>query len=584
MNRPIPPTAPDEQRSHAERHTAVMRIALVGGIFCAVAIALLAVNHAQSLRVDPTDSDELRALKDELRQRPKDEELKGRIRTLDEQLRRAYFQRQTRAVQGGWLLLAGGAVFFLALRAAAGYRPVPPQLPVPADEVELQAREAARARWSAAALGVAAVAGGAALLCGPYATTPAGTASGPETVAPAEPPPSDEEMARNWPRFRGPDGLGVSAHKEFPGKWDGKKGENIRWKTALPLPGASSPIVWGNRIFLTGGNEAAREVYCVDTETGQLVWKQQTSIPNSPQQPPKTGKETGYAASTPATDGRRVYAIFGNGDVAALDFSGKQIWGRSLGLPRNRYGHAASLLTYRNLVIIPWDQEVNGKLLALDGATGKTAWEVLRTVDCAWTTPIVAPGPAGGLVIACAPPKIAAYNVADGKEAWFVTGLAGDIAASPLFTKGLVLFASAHVAAMAIKPGGQGNVTKTHVVWRAEEGLPDTASPLTDGQHLWLVTSEGLFTCYAAADGRKLYEKDLDEGCYASPSLAGGRVILFGVSGAAVFLSPGDSYKELGRAEMGEEVHTSPAFQDGRIYVRGKKHLYCIGASGGEKK
>jgi len=582
-----------------------MFTSLVSGLFCAVVLLLLAINYAHDRRADPLDSDELRGLKTQLLKRPKDNELKAKIRALDAQLRDEYFRRQARAIQGAWLLLAGGACFFLALRVAAGFKPVPPDLPKQADEAESLARAATRARWTVAILSALVVAGFAALLCGPYASIPSATGNtGPENTAAAEPPPKDEDMGRNWPRFRGPDGLGISPHPNVPSRWNGKTGENIRWKVEVPLPGASSPVVWDNRIFLTGAQETQREVYCFDTETGALAWKASISTPVTPKQPPKVSKETGLAACTPAADGRRVYVIFGNGDLAAFDFNGKQVWARSLGNPNNRYGHAASLLTYQNLLIVPWDQKTNGKLLALDSATGKTVWETPRGLDCAWTTPVIAPGPSEKLIITAANPKVVAYNLAKGKEVWSVSGIEGDVAASPVFGQGLVFVASAHAKALAIKTDGQGDVTKTHVAWSADDGLPDTASPLTDGQRLWLVTDSGVLTCYSAPDGKKLYEQDLEEGCYASPSLAGRRLILFTMSGVAIFVDPGKVFKELGRAALGEKeiaeektkaeekekpkakekVFASPAFQDGRIYVRGDKHLYCIGGGAEQKK
>jgi len=607
MNRPLPPSTPEGQRAFAERNRTALSVALVAGVFSLALIVFLAVNYARGRRDDPLDSDALRALKAELLQRPKDDGLKNRIRALDLQLRTEYFRRQSRTVYGAWLLLAGGAVCFLALRAAAAYRPVPPQPPSPGDELRSQARDAARARWSVALVSGFAVGLGAALFFGQYGGAPPGSEpEGGGTGAAAEPPASDEEMARNWPRFRGPNGLGISPYANVPDKWDGKTGAGILWKTKLPLPGASSPIVWEKRIFLTGGTETQREVYCLDAGSGALVWKQSVNLRTSPKAPPKVNEDTGFAAPTPATDGRRVFAIFANGDLVAYDFGGKQVWARNLGRPDNRFGHAASLLTYKNLLLVPWDQEKGAKLLALDVATGKTVWEVTRTMGSTWITPVVAPGPAGGQVITCANPNIVAYDVATGKSLWSVNVFKeGDVAPSPVYGKGLVFAASTRAAALAIKPDGQGDVTNTHVLWRAEDGLPDACSPLTDGQYLWLLMSEGVLTCYEAATGKKLYERELAETCFASPCLAGGRIIIFTKEGVAIYLSAtmptwsassiaftkggiavyvlaGPGFNELGRAALGEKVFASPAFQDGRMYVRGTAHLYCIGSSGGQ--
>ena len=193
--------------------------------------------------------------------------------------------------------------------------------------------------------------------------------------------PSDEQVGESWPRFRGPGGLGISAYANVPDAWDAKSGKGIVWKTPVPLPGNNSPVVWGNRVFLSGADQQRREVYCFDADSGKLLWQQE--VPGTPQstaRPPKVNEDTGYAAPTTATDGRRVFAIFANGDVAAFDFAGKLVWAKSLGLPENNYGHASSLAMYENLLLVQFDQGTTrtpkSKLLALDSATGKTVWEV----------------------------------------------------------------------------------------------------------------------------------------------------------------------------------------------------------------
>ena len=160
----------------------------------------------------------------------------------------------------------------------------------------------------------------------------------------AEPPPSDAEIAKAWPRFRGPGGLGISAYTNVPDAWDAASGKGIVWKTPVPLPGNNSPVVWGKRVFLSGADKHRREVYCFDADSGKLVWRQ--NVPGTPQstaKPPEVTDDTGYAAPTTATDGRRVFAIFANGDLAAFDVSGKPAWAKSLGIPENSYGHASSL-------------------------------------------------------------------------------------------------------------------------------------------------------------------------------------------------------------------------------------------------
>ncbi|MCY3024254.1 MAG: PQQ-binding-like beta-propeller repeat protein [Planctomycetota bacterium] len=585
MNRPIPPQEPEEQQRYAERCRTAVLTAAVAAAFSLIVIALLAVNYTRAFGVKALDSVELREMKAQLAKDPRNAELKDRIRAFDMSLRDDYFRRQTRAARGAWLLVAGGAVLFLALHLAAAYRPAPP-LPRPPLHIREILRELSLSRVVVALLSVVFLGGAAALLVGPYGGLPPGAVDAGIASAVPEAPPTDEEMAQNWPRFRGPNGLGIAPFKDIPVSWNGKTGENIRWKVELPLPGAGSPIVWGNRLFLTGATATEREVYCLDTETGAMVWKQRVEkVPASPKQPPADiNKDTGFAASTAATDGRRVYAVFANGDLVACDFSGKRVWARNLGLPKNRFGHAASLLTYKKFLIIPWDHETNARVMAVDCATGATVWDTRRDMGSAWTTPVVIPLPGGDQLITAANPRIVAYDVAGGKEIWSVTGLEGDVAPSPVYGAGLVFVGTAHAAFFAIKPDGKGDVTKTHVAWRAEDGLPDACSPLTDGKLVWLLTSEGILTCLDAGAGKVVYAKELELRFYASPSLVEGRLFLLTMTGEALFATAGREFKVLHKAALGEATFASPAFQDGRIYIRGKKHVFCISAGGGKKE
>jgi outer membrane protein assembly factor BamB len=169
--------------------------------------------------------------------------------------------------------------------------------------------------------------------------------------------PSPEELRANWPRFRGPDGGGVCAHGGAPLTCDVKTGTNIGWTAAVPAAGYSSPVVWGDRVFLSGGDEAKRELMCFDAQSGKLLWE--GGVPKtagSPEKTPEVPEQCGMAAATMATDGRRVYAMFANGDLAAFDFDGHLVWSKFLGFPKNPYGHAASLLTWQDRVIVQFDQ------------------------------------------------------------------------------------------------------------------------------------------------------------------------------------------------------------------------------------
>ncbi len=204
--------------------------------------------------------------------------------------------------------------------------------------------------------------------------------------------PTQAGIAANWPRFRGPQGAGIAAFGDIPQKWNGATGESVLRKTAVELPGMSSPIIWNRRVFIAGATAQRREVYCLDAENGNLLWTRRVAHQASDVEV-AVETATGFAASTPATDGQRVYAIFANGDLVAFDFEGNELWSHAFGKLDNPYGHASSLATYRERVIVQLDQGLGSdnksRLMAMDGATGRLVWEVQRPVPASWATPVV---------------------------------------------------------------------------------------------------------------------------------------------------------------------------------------------------
>jgi outer membrane protein assembly factor BamB len=577
--------------------------AAIAGAFSLVVCALLFYDYSRRSQSDPLEVETYQALKSALAKQPDNDDLKSQIRSLDLRLRREYFRQRAFAVVGAILLLGGAAIFLVSSKTAATIRrelPHPQPFATPPD---VESHWTRIGRWSVAVLALALAVLAVVLsysmrLDIPRISEDSETASAsskdrgsamekaphPTASISAETPPTDEEYAKAWPSFRGPGGGGTSAYTNIPTEWDASAGKNIRWKTPVPLPGNNSPIVWKDRVFLTGANKERREVYCFDTSSGKLLW--QKEVPGTPQstsKTPKVDEGTGYAASTAATDGRRVFAIFANGDLAAFDFKGNLAWSKSLGIPENAYGHASSLVTYKNLLVVQFDQGTSekaskSKLLAFDSATGNPVWQTARPVKNSWPSPIVIRAADRDQIVTASDPLVISYDPKDGKEIWRAKCLVTDTAPSPVFAAGKVFVVQDSAALSAIRPDGQGDVTKTHIVWKAEDGLPDICSPLANDEFVFLLATFGTITCYDTEKGNQLWTEDFNDDCISSPSMAGKLMYVFAKNGKAWVAEPKrDKCYRVAENNLAEECVTCPAFQDECFYIRGKNNLFCIG-------
>jgi outer membrane protein assembly factor BamB len=386
----------------------------------------------------------------------------------------------------------------------------------------------------------------------------------------------------DWPRFRGPGGLGVAedAPISFPVSFDVKTGAGVLWKVRMPAPGPSSPLVLGNRVLLTGATRTLREVMAFDGDSGKVLWRREVKAPGSFE--PGEDEKFVWAASTPATDGERIYAIFGNGDLAAVGLDGAIVWARSLGKLDNPYGHASSLEVGGGRLLVQLDQggEEDGKsrLLALDGKTGNTVWEAKRPIPASWSTPIVVRATGRDLAIACGGAWAIAYDLAGGAEVWRAKCLGGEVVPSPVFDGGLVYAVAIDGKLAAIRPDGSGDVTATGIVWSTEDDLPAITSPIASAGLVVMSSSGGLVTCRDGASGKKLWEKDYETTFEASPVLAGGVVRMIDEGGALFAFKLARSFEEVGRSELGEPCQATPALAPGRMVIRGRDHLFAIGA------
>jgi outer membrane protein assembly factor BamB len=581
--------APDPAAARAWRRTA-----WVSGMFCLVLGAVLLAGHLSVKTEDPLRSPRLKELKNQLKLNPTDEAAKEQIRQLDLKLRERYFRQIAQSHSGFYLLIGGAVLFLFAARRASDLQRQPPAVPAKPEEIADSFQGMAAARWAVAGLGLACGAGLLFLGQNPSTAIPIRAAdfnkllssdltsplSNAPVAAASAPAFSQEAYQTNWPWFRGFNG-GLAAVTNLPESWDAKTGDGIAWKVPSPIAGFNSPITWGSRIFFSGGDAAKREVVCLDLDSGQQLWRQPVAMEGPAGPALEIPESTGYAAATMATDGQRVYAIFATGELAAFNLDGTPAWSKKLGPLKNTYGHATSLVTWQDRVLVQLDQgeaeEAKSKLYAFNGRTGEIAWQKPRRFGASWASPIAFEAGGKAQVVLLSVPFVTSYAVQDGAELWKVECLGGEVTPSPVFAGGLVIAASPSDRLLGIKPDGQGDVSKTHILWTANDNVPDITSPVSNGELVFTVSSSGQLTCFDAKDGKKQWEHDFEMECHASPSVAGGKVYLFGQKGVAVVVEASRQFKQLFRADLDDEIHASPAFAQGKMILRGNSQIWAIG-------
>lgn len=549
--------------------------AIVSAVFALIVFSLIVINYVQAIVVDTELEKKLETLKIEIKSRPDDEQLLSQIRQLDLQFRQNQIRRLDRSSKGSYLLLGSVAILLISIKCADVLNRKMPTPGTLANKPNEQLRRAMFARISVTAGAI--IIGSAALF---LATRP--KIDFPEAGPVSASWPSMEEVRKNWPSFRGPEGIGISPYTNIPTRWDAKTNEGILWKTKVPLPGNNSPVVWGDRVFISGGDPNELGVFCFDTDSGKLLWTGNVTR-TIDEETHDIMEDTGYSAPTVATDGQRVYAIFVTGNVGCFDYNGRKVWEKSLGIPDSAYGYASSLAMYRNLLLIQYDQgaaeDETSAMIAMNGFSGRLAWQTKRPVGGSWSSPIVTAIGDQYQLITCGDPWVIAYDPANGSELWRADCLGSDTAPSPICANGLIFAIEPYSKLVAIKPDGKGDVTKTHIAWTIEEGGPDICSPVSNGEFIFLLATEGWLSCFRLSDQKRVWEKDIGEYFMASPTLVDNRLYLLSNEGTMFIIEAGPEYKEIAKCELGEKCNASPAFADGRIYIRGFENLYCIGNS-----
>ena len=392
-------------------------------------------------------------------------------------------------------------------------------------------------------------------------------------------------QAGNWPRFRGPNGTGESDDKSIPITFS--ETENMLWKTALPGIGHSSPIVWGDSLFLQSASPDGKDrwLICVDTKDGSIRWK--TTIPGSKA---TIHKFNSFASSTSATDGERVYSVFWDGKKIAMyahDFKGKELWKRDLGDYESQHGVGHSPLVYGGKVIFANDQDGLAVLIALDAKTGEVAWQAKRKAFRAcYSTPFVMQKGGGPVeLIVASTSGITSYDPANGKEnwdySWKFDGMALRTVSSPVTTGGFIFANSGDGSGarhtIAVKVGSKGQDVSHNLAWEEKKTYPYVPCMLTRGEYLFWVNDKGLAGCTVAATGKEVWSERLGSPVTASPILVHGDIYVVGEDGTVYVYAASAEYKLLGQSKIGESVSATPAVADGKLFIRGNKHLFCIG-------
>jgi outer membrane protein assembly factor BamB len=382
---------------------------------------------------------------------------------------------------------------------------------------------------------------------------------------------------RQWPRFRGPSGQGDTSATALPTVWD-KAGRNVVWRTKVPGVGNSSPIIWNDRIFLTSSDEKGTErfVHCFDRATSKLRWTKQ-----APAHAPEPGvrDKNGYASATPVTDGQRVIAFLGSVGLVCYDFDGKLLWHYDAFTVKTTHGTGSSPVLYKNLVILAQDQnQAESIFLALDKATGKKVWQHQRSRAMTWTTPVIVHVDDHDELIIAGAETVRGYEPLTGKEIWSLRGPTQEVIPAIVVGKDLLYSASGRNGpTLALRPGGSGDTTQTHLVWRAVRGGPHVPTPAFVKGRLYTANDTGIFSCLDAATGKLIYLERISDRFSASPIVAGDLLYFPGESGVTYVVRTGDALDVVGRNDLGSPILASPAVADGRLFLRTEQELFCIG-------
>lgn len=572
-------------------------VTLITGIFMLALSAMLIVNYFQVSSASPLENEVLETLKELNESNSDNAQLQEQIRQLDLLTRKAYFIQESHLKMGMYILLAMAVVMVVCLRM---YYRTSKNLPEKELDVMDEWLNKTSSRnyitWGGVGLVLVALVFG--FLSNPSLknTMEEMVEEGSELIAESDSVQGDEAMADSslvaevdsvatseevtdslpvpkltYNAFRGNNSSAFSSVRGIPTSWDIASGKNIAWKVSVHRQGYNSPVINGRNVYLTGADAQARELFCYDVHTGKLNWSVKADkIPGSPSSMPKVTGDTGLAASTVATNGKQVCAIFATGDIICTDTEGKRLWAKNIGLPDNHYGFASSLLIYGNELIVQYLNNNKTQILALNVANGNQIWSKSTKDKISWSSPVIANAGGKSALIVTSNPAVTAYNPSNGAEMWRVDCLTGEVGASPAASNGMIYAASEYSKCVAID-GATGEVK-----WEATDYLPECSSPAATKSLLYVATSYGVACAYNAETGELVKDHDVGSQFYSSPIVADGKVWLFGTDGKVYVFSTGNDFGIVSSFQTGEKTFATPAFTDGMMIVRGDKTLYCV--------
>ncbi|MFN2516993.1 MAG: PQQ-binding-like beta-propeller repeat protein [Pyrinomonadaceae bacterium] len=436
---------------------------------------------------------------------------------------------------------------------------------------------------------------------------------------------SSSMSAQNWPQFRGPGASGVAETGVAPVNWDAQKAANMRWKTAIPGLGHSSPVAWGNKIFITTaistnlkpetrfglyGDVApvkddpkhTWKIYALDSRTGKILWERTAAegLPKVKRHPKST-----HADSTPATDGKYLVALFGSEGLYCFDLKGKLRWKQDLGVldsgwfydPDYQWEHGSSPIIYKNVVIVQADVQKNSFIAAYDLKTGKQIWKTMRDEISSWGTPTAYEGKTRAELITNGSKAIRGYDPLTGKELWKLTPNSEITTPTPFVAHNLIFVTSGYAPIQpiyAIRPGASGDISlkdgkesNEFIAWSKQRGGPYMPTPVVYGDYLYTCSNQGVFTAYNAKTGERIYQERLGGkgGAFtASPVASDNKIYLSSEDGDVFVVKAGPKYELLATNPVGEVMMATPAINRGLLIVRGVHHLFAFGETSAPTK